>query len=492
MSDHVHTSSCKWCALDLEFELPDEVVRAYERDELVIFAGAGISTEVPTVLSETLFQRARALAETDAETFPQVMQAFQDKFDRATLVKEIRSRFSYADSFPSARRAARQFHAELATLPKIRDIVTTNWDTYFEEECLATPFVVGEDIAYHGLYDRRVYKLHGSITNLATVVATEEDYAESLVKLGTNVLGSHVRNILSSKIVVFVGYSLTDWNFRRLYDALRADMGKFAPRAFVVSPFDAPEADTLGLVHIRTSGVEFVRELKRSLQGSCILPDDVYDLVARIQERAVRADEIAKDVNPQAYPAVVYTWFYSDAVLDACFRILHRRGSGEYSDAHKVQWLARKYSAAAERATDRGNYVDAAYLEGYTNVLIALLVPWMENEDSHDESPTFDESTTEIPEPRPTSEDELPEPYDDYYESFPHFFLPGINADLSGPEEFQSGLDDSRRKAPRQRMRAREIVATLAPGMVLEHSRDLPDLFEPKIRSTIDKISTSR
>lgn len=478
MSDHVHTASCKWCALDLEFELPDEVVRAYERDKLVIFAGAGISTEVPTVLTESLYERARALAKTDAETFPQVMQAFQDKFDRATLVKEIRSRFSYADSFPSARRAARQFHAELATLPQIRDIITTNWDTYFEEECLATPFVVGEDIAYHDLYERRVYKLHGSITNLATLVATEEDYAESLVKLGTNVLGSHVRNILSSKTVVFVGYSLTDWNFRRLYDALRADMGKFAPRAFVVTPFDAPEADTLGLVHIRTSGFEFVRELKRSLQGHCILSDDTYDLIARIQERAVRADGIAKDVNPQTYPAVVYTWFYSDAVLDACFRILHRRGSGEYSDAHKVQWLARKYSAAAERASERGNYVDAAYLEGYTNVLVALLAPWMTDEDSPGEVKAFDESSAENSEPSPITEDEILDPYEEHFESFPHFFLPGIDADLNGPVEFQSGLDESRRKAPRQRRIAREIVASLAPGMVLEHSRDLPDLFD--------------
>jgi hypothetical protein len=478
MSDHVHTASCKWCALDFEFEMPDELVRAYQRDMLVIFAGAGISTEVPTVLSETLYQRARALAETDADSFPQVMQAFQDKFDRATLVKEIRSRFAYADSFPSARRASRQFHAELATLPQIRDIITTNWDTHFEEECLATPFVIGEDIAYHDLYERRVYKLHGSITNLATLVATEEDYAESLVKLGTNVLGSHVRSILASKTVVFVGYSLTDWNFRRLYDTLRADMGKFTPRAFVVSPFDAPEADALGLAHIRTSGVHFVRELKRSLQGECILPDDVYELIERIQQRAERADEIAKGIDPQKYPAVVYTWFYSDAVLDLCFRILQRRGSGEYSDAHRVQWLARKYASAAERATARGNFGDAAYLEGYTNVLIALLSPWLALEDSRGESSPTIQPSIEQPDSPLSSDEDAQDDYDEYYESFPHFFLPGIETDLCGPEEFQSGLEESRRKAPRQRMKARALVATLPRGMVLEHTRNLPDLFQ--------------
>lgn len=75
------------------------------------------------------------------------MEEFQWKHDRTTLVRGFRSRFTYADSFPTARRAAGQFHAELATTFEIRDIITTNWDTYFEEECLANPFVIGDESA---------------------------------------------------------------------------------------------------------------------------------------------------------------------------------------------------------------------------------------------------------------------------------------------------------------------------------------------------------
>ncbi|WP_223586985.1 SIR2 family protein [Microbacterium sp. OVT16B] len=478
MISHVHDAGCKWCALDLDFDLPQEVVEAYLRGNLAIFAGAGISTEVPTVLSETLFERARLRTGSTAETFPEVMQAFQEKFGRAALVKEIRKRFTYADSFPTARRAARQFHEELATLPAIRDIITTNWDTYFEEACLATPFVIGEDIAYHDEYERRVYKIHGSINNLATLVATSEDYEESLARLGSNALGAHLRQLLATKTVVFVGYSLTDWNFRRVYETLRADLGKFAPRAYVVSPFDAPEASKLGLTHLRTSGVKFIKEIKRSLQGHCILPDDTYDLVARIEKRAQRADQVAKEIDHREYPSVVYTWFYSDAVLDACFRVLHRRGSGEYSDAHHVQVLARRYAAAADRAFKRGNYGDAAYLEGYFSVMLALLSPWMSMNASDDD----DDATGSLAEPGEIEEEvatdgEVFDPYEECFESFPHFYLPGIDLEMDGPEEFRAGLEESRRKAPRQRKLARSMVANLAPGMVFEHTRDLPDLF---------------
>lgn len=483
MPNHIHDGECKWCALDLDFDLPQDIVEAYLAGKLAIFAGAGISTEVPTVLSETLFERARERAGSTADTFPEVMQAFQEKFGRAALVKEIRARFTYADSFPTARRAARQFHEELATLPEIRDIITTNWDTYFEEACLATPFVIGEDIAYHDEYERRVFKIHGSINNLATLVATSDDYEESLTRLGSNALGAHLRQLLATKTVVFVGYSLTDWNFRRLYESLRADLGKFAPRAYVVSPFDAPEASALELTHIRTSGVKFVKEIKRSLQGHCILPDETYDLIARIQSRAERADRIAKEVDHRQYPSVVFTWFYSDAVLDACFRVLHRRGSGEYSDAHRVQMLARRYAAAAERAFKRGNYGDAAYLEGYCNVMVALLSPWMSMNAPDDDGEVADHDGSDplfveddAADNADAGEEDF-DPYDDCYESFPHFYLPGIELEMDGPDEFQAALEASRRKAPRQRMLARSIVADLAPGMVFEHTRDLPDLF---------------
>ena len=109
MPNHTHDGNCKWCALDLDFDLPQDIVEAYVAGKLAIFAGAGISTEVPTVLSETLFERARERAGSAADTFPEVMQDFQEKFGRAALVKEIRARFTYADSFPTARRTARQW-----------------------------------------------------------------------------------------------------------------------------------------------------------------------------------------------------------------------------------------------------------------------------------------------------------------------------------------------------------------------------------------------
>jgi hypothetical protein len=76
--------------------------------------------------------------------------------------------------------------------------------------------------------------------------------------------------------VVFVGYSPSDWDFVRLYKALRADMGEFAPAAYLVSPYPVTRND-FGLKVLKTSGMGFLQQLKGALIGHCFLPDLVYD-----------------------------------------------------------------------------------------------------------------------------------------------------------------------------------------------------------------------
>jgi NAD-dependent SIR2 family protein deacetylase len=218
VDEHVDECQCIHCALDYDFELPTELVKAAHARDVIIFAGAGISTEVPTVFPQTVMQSAVIrLGLEEQGSFPEVIQAFVNEFGRTDFIQMVKAKFDYIDSFRSLRYDARKFHQELATMPYLEDIVTTNWDTYFEEECAATPFVTGEDIALWSMPGRRVLKIHGSMTNLGSIVATESDYQKRLEELGTNTMGALLKHMLVTRTIVFVGYSLKDWNFRRLY-----------------------------------------------------------------------------------------------------------------------------------------------------------------------------------------------------------------------------------------------------------------------------------
>ena len=206
-----HTSNCVFCQHNRAFDTPSAVLDALKRGTLTIFAGAGVSTEVYSAFPTTLYSELRVQAglEEDADlTFPAVMSAFEAKFTRRALISEIVERFEYAESFPFIHRAATRFPRELATIGHIQTVVTTNWDTSFEDFCSARPFVVDEDYAYYDLPGRKVFKIHGSVRNVSTLIATNEDYARREEEFRTSALGSTLKHLLATTVVVFVGYSL--------------------------------------------------------------------------------------------------------------------------------------------------------------------------------------------------------------------------------------------------------------------------------------------
>jgi hypothetical protein len=56
---HPHDNvECKECGLDFDFDLPIDLIKAAHLRDVVIFAGAGISTEVPTAHPATIMAAA--------------------------------------------------------------------------------------------------------------------------------------------------------------------------------------------------------------------------------------------------------------------------------------------------------------------------------------------------------------------------------------------------------------------------------------------------
>lgn len=426
--------------------MPEGLVdRAHSRG-VVIFAGAGISTEVPNVFPDTVLDLAASeLGIETPESFPDTLQAFQERFGRPALVRLVKRKFDYIDSFPRIRADARKFHRELATMPYLRDIVTTNWDLYFEQDCGATPFVTGEDVALYDMPGRRVLKVHGSMSNLASIVATESDYARRLTELGSNVMGGLLRQMLATKTVVFIGYSLKDWNFRRLYEALLADMGDFAPKAYLVNPFGADgQVNELGLTVIKTSGVRFLKDLKVGMLGHCFIDDVVYDNVSDLFDLLDDADEFAKGFSPKQFPAIIHCWAYHDGMRDALFRILHRRRTGEYSDRHHVRSLLASYDKLYDRAYEAGRFTDAAYIDGYLNGLFTLV---SDEEDGRE-----------------------------LLDNVPLYFIYGArDLAMRSQDDLKEALEHSRRRAPKARKEARTFADELPAGMVRSHAPFLPD-----------------
>src|SRR5207249_3991122 len=150
--------ACMICGEYHAFEMPEDVITAALDRRLVIFAGAGISTESRRVIPHTWAEGiATELGLRSNDTnFPKLMTEYTDRYGRAQLLQRIRERLDYIKAFPELLRTATLFHRELATAFFLDQIITTNWDTYFEAYADATPIVIPADYAFWDLAGRKV------------------------------------------------------------------------------------------------------------------------------------------------------------------------------------------------------------------------------------------------------------------------------------------------------------------------------------------------
>jgi len=296
---------------------------------------------------------------------------------RGSLLRKIHERLEYIRSFPSLYGDATRFHREISTLYLLESIVTTNWDDYFERECSAKPFVTSEDFAFWSIPGRKVFKIHGSVNNIGSIVATVDDYANCYQRLQQGVLGSSLKMMLATKTILYVGYSFRDDDFLQIHSILRNEMGEMLPHAYIVTLDQSGEERFrgLGLTPIFTDATYFISVLKQHiLQEEHLLADNRFDdLSETIAKVLEEQSQLQEQFNLVKSPDVIYSWFYQDGLLHCFQRILALRNSGSYSHICEVVQKIKVYEGIRKRKLKEKNYFDVAYVDGYMSGLLFLL-----------------------------------------------------------------------------------------------------------------------
>lgn len=374
-------TTCVYCKSIRGFQMPDDLIEQLTRCNVVIFAGAGISTESNTVFPGTFYDEVlEQVGKIGGEppNFSTLMSMYCRRPNgRAELIRKIINRLRYVESFPELHFAATRFHRELATLFHVDTIITTNWDDYFETICGAIPLTTSQDFSLWSLAGRKVYKIHGSANSVGSIIATDEDYARAQESLEKGPLGSALKLALSTKTIVYVGYSLRDDDFLAIHDYLRRELGQMAPQSYVVSLDEASEArfHEKGLHPIFTDARYFIAMLKKHLSDDeHFLPDDRFDGIRTAYDRVDEEHgKLHRAFNPHKTPAMVFSACYQDGLMHAFERIMVLKKTGEYSHRCDVVRKAERYERIRRANIKKKQYLDAAYAEGYQNGLIYLL-----------------------------------------------------------------------------------------------------------------------
>ena len=372
--------NCFFCKNNDEFDMPIFLLDQIKEGNVVLFAGAGISTESEIVLPYSLYDDVAddlELSEDNEFSFPELMTQYTNKPNgRISLLKKIKKRFDYISSFPDLYKRATQFHRELSTIFPIQNIITTNWDDYFEKECNAIPFVTDKDFALWEIEGRKVFKLHGSINNLGSLVINLSDYEKCYKELQEGGIGAHLKLILMTSIILYVGYSFTDDDFLRIHSLVKEKMGDLLPQAYIVTidKDQIQKFNDLDLITIFTDATYFLKGIKRHLvDEKVLLPDDVFqDVCEKLEE--IKFDQHLVQMRLIEFPEIIYTLSYQDGLRHSFERMLELKKSGYYSNPYKIFHVMMYYEELKKVAIENNRYHDVAYIEGYVNGLLYLQI----------------------------------------------------------------------------------------------------------------------
>ncbi len=250
--------------------LPAELLEEYSRGNVVLFCGEEIAVgegEVPSraELAEALAKEAD-LGDVSGRGLPVVAQAYTGKMGYQRLIAKMTQMIKQDRPYRPLST-----HHLIASL-NFKYIVTTNWDELlekaFDEANQAYVKVVGDhDVAFVDEQQTCLIKLHGSIENRTSIVITEDEYLNLFANWPAKT--NMVRDLVARKTVLFLGFDLSDQDFKQLFNQVRRDLNQFQRRAYAVQP----NLDQISKMDYERKGVEIIKaDITKFLRafGKCL------------------------------------------------------------------------------------------------------------------------------------------------------------------------------------------------------------------------------
>lgn len=280
-----------------------------------LFLGAGINAGIQNNDGET-FPLGQGLSNwicRDLLNEPDLQTTLDEAAEMARFrlgSKEV-NRYLY-DKFSSFKPGT----AHLAMVQLPWDVIyTTNYDLLVEEAAKAesveaagvirSVFSIHTDLTSFSEQDILYYKLHGSIdfanTEEGRLILTREDYR--YYEIHRKSLFRRLERDLSSHTFVFIGYSLSDGNFRAILEDCRNELGaRTLPLSFAVRRrFSESEEnfwrEKYNIQLIASDGSEFLNNLKETwlAQNRSVVPFESRKSKEYLQvEQSTRFRKIAE------------------------------------------------------------------------------------------------------------------------------------------------------------------------------------------------------
>ena len=220
--------------------------KAIDNDKLVVFVGSGVSCDSGLPSWGKLIDAMRGCISQESETnYLKIAEKYYHQNGRNTYYARI-SEFFPDEAEPN------ELHRLLLRLNP-RHIVTTNWDRLIEKEMLKQGglyyTVATDDQLAASPSSQLLIKMHGDLSH-RNIIFKESDY--SSYADSRPLIENYIKSLFSTNIVLFIGYSLSDYNLDQILSWTR-NRTNDAPPCYAIFPDQV--LDNTELHYFKNKGV---------------------------------------------------------------------------------------------------------------------------------------------------------------------------------------------------------------------------------------------
>lgn len=209
----------------------EKIQEARHARKLVILAGAGVSAESGVPAWSELIREMRRNADIPAaeNDYLKIAQMYYNQRQSKEYYDTIRRILKYRKAVPN-----RNHRAVFDLTPE--HVITTNYEDLFEQvvnqEALAYSFVRRDQELPTAANTNLVIKMHGDL-EVQNIVLKEDDYIN--YERDFPLINNYIGGLFASRLVLFVGFSFSDWNLKLILQQVRNVLSSNAQPAYMLT-----------------------------------------------------------------------------------------------------------------------------------------------------------------------------------------------------------------------------------------------------------------
>jgi hypothetical protein len=217
----------------------ETLINQIRKGEVILWIGSGFSKPSGFLLGSELVNKIKKkVNETDISFFSNkgslddISEEFVQLYKRENFERILQEEFG-------KKPESLKYQQQVEKIPQITKIITTNYDTCFEQVYgnKLCKIVFDTDIVKCSKITKvNFFKIHGDIEIPQTIIITKSDYAKFYNKGHESLLWNEIRALITKSSVLFIGYSFEDTNVKLIFDDVLEKLGSDHRDFFLISP----------------------------------------------------------------------------------------------------------------------------------------------------------------------------------------------------------------------------------------------------------------